>query len=82
MSSPLWSPGKSNNPSLIKLNELAKAKNYSELHKWSIDNSADFWRFVVSDSDVIGDFGDTAISGAGAPTKSKGRNPRGLRLVT
>ena len=65
MSSPLWSPGKSNNPSLIKLNELAKAKDFSELHKWSIDNSADFWRFVVSDSDVIGDFGDTAISGSG-----------------
>ena len=65
MSSPLWSPGKSNNPSLIKLNELAEAKDYSELHKWSIDNSADFWRFVVSDSEIVGDFGDTAISGSG-----------------
>ena len=65
MSSPLWSPGKSNNPSLIKLNELAKAKDFSELHKWSIDNSADFWRFVVSDSEIVGDFGDTAISGSG-----------------
>ena len=65
MSSPLWSPGKSNNPSLVKLNELSKAKDFSELHKWSIDNSADFWRFVVSDSEIIGDFGDTAISGSG-----------------
>ena len=65
MSSPLWSPGKSNNPSLIKLNELAKAKDYSELHKWSIDNSAAFWQFVVSDSEIVGDFGDTAISGSG-----------------
>jgi acetoacetyl-CoA synthetase len=65
MSSPLWSPGKSNNPSLVKLNELAKAKDFSELHKWSIDNSADFWRFVVSDSEIVGDFGDTAISGSG-----------------
>jgi acetoacetyl-CoA synthetase len=65
MSSPLWSPGKSNNPSLIKLIELAKAKDFSELHKWSIDNSADFWRFVVSDSEIVGDFGDTAISGSG-----------------
>ena len=65
MSSPLWSPGKSNNPSLIKLNELAKAKDFSELHKWSIDNSADFWRFVVSDSEVVGDFGGAAISGSG-----------------
>ena len=65
MSSPLWSPGKSNNPSLIKLNELAEAKDYAELHKWSIDNSADFWRFVVSDSEIVGDFGDTAISGSG-----------------
>jgi acetoacetyl-CoA synthetase len=65
MSSPLWSPGKSNNPSLIKLNELAKAKDFSELHKWSIDNSADFWRFVISDSQVVGDFGDTAIFGSG-----------------
>lgn len=65
MSSPLWSPGKSNNPSLIKLNELAKAKNFSELHKWSIDNSADFWRFVASDSEIAGDFGDTAIAGSG-----------------
>ena len=65
MSVPLWSPSKSNNPALIKLNELAKAKDYSELHKWSIDNSADFWRFVVSDSEIVGDFGDTAISGSG-----------------
>ena len=65
MSSPLWSPGKSNNPSLIKLIELAKAKDYSELHKWSIDNSAAFWQFVVSDSEIVGDFGDTAISGSG-----------------
>jgi len=65
MSSPLWSPGKSNNPSLVKLNKLAKAKDFSELHKWSIDNSADFWRFVVSDSEIVGDFGDTAISGSG-----------------
>ena len=65
MSSPLWSPGKSNNPSLIKLNELANAKDYAGLHKWSIDNSADFWRFVVSDSQIVGDFGDTAISGSG-----------------
>ena len=65
MSAPLWSPGKSNNPSLIKLNELAQARDYSELHKWSIENPADFWRFVVSDSEVVGDFGDTAISGSG-----------------
>ena len=65
MSSPLWSPGKSNNPSLVKLNELAKAKDFSELHKWSIDNSAAFWQFVVSDSQVVGDLGDTAISGSG-----------------
>ncbi len=65
MSSPLWSPGKSNNPSLGKLNELANAKDYAGLHKWSIDNSADFWRFVVSDSQIVGDFGDTAISGSG-----------------
>ena len=65
MSSPLWSPSKSNNPSLIKLNELAKAKDFSELHKWSIDNSAAFWQFVVSDSQVVGDLGDTAISGSG-----------------
>ncbi len=65
MSSPLWSPGKSNNPSLGKLNELANAKDYAGLHKWSIDNSGDFWRFVVSDSQIVGDFGDTAISGSG-----------------
>lgn len=65
MSAPLWSPSKSNNPSLIKLNALAKAKDYSELHKWSLDNAADFWSFVVSDSQVVGDFGDTAISGSG-----------------
>jgi acetoacetyl-CoA synthetase len=65
MSAPLWSPGKSDNPSLVKLNELAKAKDYSELHKWSIDNSAAFWQFVVSDSQVVGDLGDIAISGTG-----------------
>ena len=65
MSSPLWSPGKSNNPSLIKLNELAKAKDFSELHNWSIENPADFWSFVVSNSEVVGDLGDVAISGSG-----------------
>ena len=65
MSSPLWSPSKSKNPSLVKLNQLASAKDFSELHKWSIDNSAAFWRFVVSDSEVVGNFGDTAISGSG-----------------
>ena len=65
MSAPLWSPSKSNNPALIKLNELAKAKDYSELHKWSLDNPDQFWRFVATDSEVVGDFGDTAISGSG-----------------
>ena len=65
MSAPLWSPSKSNNPSLLNLYELAKTKDYSELHKWSIENPADFWRFVINDSQTVGDFGDTAISGSG-----------------
>jgi acetoacetyl-CoA synthetase len=65
MSSPLWSPGKSNNPSLIKLNELAKAKDFAELHKWSIDNADEFWRFVASDSGVVGDLGERSSSGRG-----------------
>jgi acetoacetyl-CoA synthetase len=65
MSVPLWSPGKSNNPSLINLYELAKAKDYLELHKWSLDNPAEFWRFVLRDSQVVGEFGETAISGSG-----------------
>jgi acetoacetyl-CoA synthetase len=65
MTEPLWSPGKSTNPSLIELNELAQSKDYSELHKWSINNPAEFWRFVVRDSDFVGNFGDIAISGSG-----------------
>ena len=65
MSEPLWSPRKSNNPSLIKLNELAKAKEYSELHKWSLDNPDQFWRFVATDSEVVGNLGETTISGSG-----------------
>jgi len=65
MSEPLWSPGKSTNASLIELNKLAQSKDYSELHKWTIDNPAKFWRFVVSDSEVVGNFGDTVISGSG-----------------
>lgn len=65
MPAPLWSPSKSTNSSLIKLHELAKAKTYVELHKWSIDNPAEFWRFVVEDSEIVGDFGETVISGSG-----------------
>ncbi len=65
MSAPLWSPGKSSNPSLINLYGFAKAKDYAELHKWSIDNAADFWRFVISDSKVFGNFGDSAVTGSG-----------------
>lgn len=65
MSAPLWSPGKSSNPSLINLYGFAKAKDYAELHKWSIDNAADFWRFVISDSKVVGNFGDSAVTGSG-----------------
>lgn len=65
MSSPLWNPSKSENPSIVKLNQLANAKDFSELHKWSIDNSAAFWQFVLGDSQVVGDFGDRTISGSG-----------------
>ena len=64
MSAPLWSPSESNNRALNNLYERANTKVFSELHKWSIDNSADFWRFVLTDSQVIGNFGDTAISGS------------------
>jgi acetoacetyl-CoA synthetase len=65
MSEPLWSPKKSENLALAKLNELANATSFSELHRWSIDNSDDFWRFVVNDSGVVGDFGQKAIAGQG-----------------
>ena len=65
MSAPLWSPSESNNRALNNLYERANTKVFSELHNWSIDNSADFWRFVLTDSQVLGNFGDTVISGSG-----------------
>ena len=65
MSEPLWEPTKSENLAIAKLNKLAKAKNFSELHKWSVDNADQFWRFVASDSGVVGDLGERSSSGRG-----------------
>jgi acetoacetyl-CoA synthetase len=65
MSEPLWEPTKSENLALVKLNELANAKNFSELHKWSVDSAEEFWRFVASNSGVVGELGEMSISGRG-----------------
>lgn len=65
MSALLWKPSNPKNPAIVRLYERAECSDYSELHRWSISNTADFWRFVVSDSQVLGDFKDIAISGSG-----------------
>jgi acetoacetyl-CoA synthetase len=65
MSEPLWIPPKSENLAIARLNKLANSQNFSELHNWSVEKADQFWRFVATDSGVVGDLGETTISGSG-----------------
>ncbi|CAB0149778.1 Acetyl-coenzyme A synthetase [Pseudidiomarina piscicola] len=38
--------------------------DYSELHQWSIEQSADFWRYLWDYCEVIGTPGETTVNGA------------------
>lgn len=65
MSEPLWRPESSENPAIRKLSSFAGAKNFSELHKWTVENPAQFWSYLATDSQIVGELGGTALAGAG-----------------
>ena len=67
LSKPLWIPTHSESTAMSRLQKFASAENYWELHKWSLDNSDAFWRYVFDDSKVVGDLGDDIFSGRSFP---------------
>lgn len=67
LSNPLWVPAHPGFTSMARLQKFASAENYWDLHRWSIDNSDTFWRYVFDDLKVVGDLGDDIFSGKSFP---------------
>ena len=60
----LWSPNKTD-LAIHRLLDFAGVDTYPELLNWSVNNSDQFWRYVWQDSKVIGEIGETTLSGSG-----------------
>ena len=57
----IWQPAVTSGLTISGLEKYAQVSDYQSLHKWSIDNKEDFWRFVFDDSGVIGSLGEQGI---------------------
>jgi acetoacetyl-CoA synthetase len=56
---PLWtpSPGRAQATELARFMKLAGKSSYEDLHRWSIENSPDFWELVWRFGQVRGEPG-------------------------
>ena len=61
MQKALWQPKPSEDLAIDRLKIFAKVSDFQSLHKWSIDNKENFWRYVFEDSGVVGTLGDKGI---------------------
>ena len=61
MQVPLWKPASSEKLAIKDLQKHAQASDFKGLHKWSIENTESFWRYVFEDSGVLGTLGDQGI---------------------
>ena len=60
---PLWTPGRERAQAseLARFMRLAGKTSYEELHRWSIERSADFWELVWRFAEVRGEMGDRRL---------------------
>jgi acetoacetyl-CoA synthetase len=60
---PLWSPSRERAQAseLARFMRLAGKTSYEELHRWSIERSADFWELVWRFAEVRGEMGDRRL---------------------
>ncbi|HVJ12888.1 MAG TPA: AMP-binding protein, partial [Burkholderiales bacterium] len=65
--SPLWtpSPERAAKTELARFMKLAGKSSYAELHRWSVESSADFWELVWKFGEVRGDPGARRVLDAG-----------------
>jgi len=64
MAKQLWSPTKTD-LAIHRLADFAGVDTYPELLNWSIAKPDQLWRYVWQDSEVVGEIGETTISGNG-----------------
>ena len=57
----LWSPSSTDNLAIETLQKYAQVSDFQSLHKWSIENSELFWRYVFQDTGVVGNLGAKGI---------------------
>ena len=60
---PLWTPSRERAQAseLARFMSLAGKTSYEELHRWSIERSADFWELVWRFAEVRGEMGDRRL---------------------
>ena len=60
---PLWTPSRerAHASELARFMRLAGKTSYEELHRWSIERSADFWELVWRFAEVRGEMGDRRL---------------------
>jgi len=60
---PLWTPSRerAQDSELARFMKLAGKTSYEELHRWSIERSADFWELVWRFAEVRGEMGDRRL---------------------
>ena len=60
---PLWTPSRERAQAseLARFMRLAGKTSYEELHRWSIERSADFWELVWGFAEVRGEMGDRRL---------------------
>jgi len=65
--SPLWTPSaeRTANTELARFMKLAGKSSYADLHRWSIEHSADFWEQMWKFGQVRGDPGARKVVDAG-----------------
>ncbi|MFZ9841040.1 MAG: acetoacetate--CoA ligase [Candidatus Nanopelagicales bacterium] len=64
MAKQLWSPTKTD-LAIHRLADFAGVDTYPDLLNWSITKPDQLWRYVWQDSEVVGEIGETTISGSG-----------------
>ncbi|MGA1329414.1 MAG: acetoacetate--CoA ligase [Candidatus Nanopelagicales bacterium] len=64
MAKQLWSPTKTD-LAIHRLADFAGVDTYPDLLNWSIAKPDQLWRYVWQDSEVVGEIGETTISGSG-----------------
>ncbi|MFZ9284028.1 MAG: AMP-binding protein, partial [Candidatus Nanopelagicales bacterium] len=60
----LWSPTKTD-LAIHRIADFAGVATYPDLLNWSITKPDQLWRYVWQDSEVVGEIGETTISGSG-----------------